>query len=68
MDKIVLIRDSSEVSNNAEEFLIENNYDYDVYYSERKSNLPLIYSSYGYTPYEGEGGLNLFKISHSESK
>ena len=65
MEKIILIRDSSETSNRAESFLIENNLPYTVYYSEKKENLPVIYSSYGYIPYEGEGGLNLFASSHS---
>lgn len=65
-NKITLIRDASEVSNEAESFLIEHNYIYDVYYSERKSNLPLIYSTSSYSPYEGKSGLNVFKISHKD--
>jgi len=63
-EKIVLIRDASEISENAENFLIENHYTYNVYYSERKNNLPLIYASRSYMPYEGEHGLHIFKQSH----
>jgi hypothetical protein len=58
---VFLIRDSSKLSEKVEGFLVQKKISYDVFYTTKKDNLPLIYYKDGCFPYEGEGGFNVFK-------
>ncbi len=66
---VKLIRDDSELSKEAEDFLKSNNIDYSVLYSTKEdvSNLPVIFDSIARYPYEGKKGLLLFKRNYQKS-
>jgi hypothetical protein len=68
-DKLItLVRNGSKPSQEAEEFLMENNIGYNVLYDEDTTNLPLIFDSVARDPYKGQIGLNLFKHNHNYKK
>jgi|GEM_PF-4140119 len=61
MERILLIRDASELSTKAEEFLKEKNYQYDIFYGDEREQLPAIFAPNCSHPYIGERGFNYFK-------
>jgi len=63
--KFLLIRDSSPLASEAENYLIENNIDYDVFFSDEKLSFPLIYSPFTRSPFVGADGFKLFKNTHA---
>jgi hypothetical protein len=60
---IILVRDHSELSNDAENYIKSLNKPYLVYYSDTATDgeLPVILYSLGLSEYRGDYGLNLFK-------
>lgn len=67
-NKILLIRDSSELSSEVENYLIKAKLNYNVFYSNKKDfggELPVIFD---FAPYRGKVGFYLFKEFHPLEK
>jgi len=66
MKRVLLVRDSSKLCQEAEDFLNEHKIEYDIFYANEKDvdNLPVIFSPLSCHPYEGRAGFNLFKYPY----
>lgn len=65
MKRMLLIRDQSTLSQDVEKFLKENNYQYDILYSNEKEQLPAIFEPNSSFPYTGKKGFEYFKAIHN---
>jgi hypothetical protein len=59
--RVLLLRGQSETSKKAEDFLKENNYQYDVLYGDESEEMPIIFPPNSSVSYTGERGLKIFQ-------
>jgi hypothetical protein len=65
-EKIVFIRDASELSNQMEEYLNSIDVPFIAYYSDESENVPNIISQNSFSSFIGKRGFEIFKAIYSK--